>query len=608
MQPQSKLTNPDYKLINKQSQIKEVYETLKNEKIIAIDTEATGLDPFTATLILFQIGSKKVSYVIEARDIKDWHLIKQLCEDESKLKLLQNAKFDYKMIKQQLGIELNNIYDTMIAEGLLVNGLPRSENRRGLAFLTRKYLGSTLEKEVRKSFLRFTGGRVTQKQAEYAALDIIVLFEIFEKQYPLVQKEGLSKVAKLEFKVVPVVGDMELRGFNIDTEKWKKHIVTLKINREKVAKKLQDAARPYYKISSMDLFGNNTDVLNLNSQIQIMEFFNDKLGLGIPSTGVAVLEATDHPVAKLMLEYRQYEKLISAFGESLLEKVNPVTKRLHPDYSQMGTATGRFSCSNPNLQQIPAHGDGAVFRTFFEAPPGKKLVTVDYSQQEMRVLADFSADDTLLNSYKTGKDLHSLTASKMFGVPYTDDFKEKHGDLRFQAKSINFGLVYGRGARSLAGQLGVTNEEAEKLVKKYFIELPKIGTWLEESARKGIENGYVQTLIGRKRYFIPPDPADPNYAKQKSSVERASKNMPIQGTSADMTKYAMVLIDKEYKKQGIKGGMIHTLHDEIVSEVSDQDAEKAMEIQHKKMIEAGETFLKHCPMGAEGEISVQWEH
>lgn len=608
MDSPSNLTKPEYKLINKQSQLKEVYETLKSEPIIAVDTETTGLDPFTATLILFQIGSKKVSYVIEARDIKDWSLMKKLCEDESKLKLLQNAKFDYKMIKQQIGIELNNIYDTMIAESLLVNGLPRSENGRGLEFLARKYLGSTLEKEVRKSFIHFTGGRVTQKQAEYAALDIIVLFEIFEKQYPLIKKEGLERVAKLEFKVVPVVGDMELRGFNIDTVKWKAHIDILRVNREKVAKQLQEAARPYYKISSMDLFGNHADVLNLNSQIQLMEFFNDKLGVDIPSTGVAILEATDHPVAKLMLEYRQYEKLISAFGESLLEKVNPVTKRLHPDYSQMGTATGRFSCANPNLQQIPAHGDGAVFRTFFGAPEGKKLVTVDYSQQEMRVLADFSADDTLLDSYRTGKDLHSLTAAKMFNVPYTDDFKEKHADLRFQAKSINFGLVYGRGARSLAGQLGVTPEEAEKLVEKYFTELPKIGTWLDESARKGVENGYVETLIGRKRYFIPPDPADPNYNKQKSSIERASKNMPIQGTSADMTKYAMVLIDKEYKKQGIKGGMIHTLHDEIVSEVSDQDAERAMEIQHGKMVEAGETFLKHCPVGADGEISQQWEH
>jgi DNA polymerase I-like protein with 3'-5' exonuclease and polymerase domains len=602
------LKRPKYKLINKQEGLKKVYENLKNEKVIALDTETTGIDPFTSTLILFQIGSRDYSYVIEARDINDWTLIKKLCEDESKLKILQNCKFDYKMVKQKLDIELNNMYDTYIAESLIVCGLPRNENGRGLGYLTQKYLGSALEKEVRKSFLSFKGGRVTEKQAEYAALDIIVLFGIFDKQYPILQKQDLLRVAKLEFKVAPVVGDMELRGFNIDVDKWRKHIDVLREQREKVAAKLQEAARPYYKISSMDLFGNHADVINLNSQIQLMELFNDKLGLDLQSTGVAVLESTDHPIAKLMLEYRQYEKLISAFGESLLEKVNPVTKRLHPDYSQMGTFTGRFACANPNLQQIPAHGDGAVFRTFFGAPPGKSLVTVDYSQQEMRVLADFSKDPTLLDSYKTGKDLHSLTAAKMFNVPYTDDFKDKHGDLRFQAKSINFGLVYGRGATSLAGQLGVTPDEAVQLVEKYFKEMPQIGTWLENSAKHGVEKGFVETSLGRKRYFVPPDPADPNFNKQKSSIERASKNMPIQGTSADMTKYAMVLIDKEYKKQGIKGGMIHTLHDEIVSEVPDDQAELAMQIQHGKMVEAGETFLKDCPVGADGEISKQWEH
>ncbi|PIR43353.1 hypothetical protein COV24_03240 [candidate division WWE3 bacterium CG10_big_fil_rev_8_21_14_0_10_32_10] len=601
------LKDPEFIHVKTQEGIEEIYEKLKNEKIIAIDTEGTGLDPYTSTLTLFQIGSRNYSYVIESKYIKDWTLIKKLCEDENKLKILQNAKFDYKFVKVALNIEIKNIYDTMIAEALLRCGLPRNENLTGLAFLTKRYLGGELEKEVRKSFFNYHGS-MNAEQVKYAALDIIVLFSIFDKQYPLLQKQDLVKVAKLEFKVVPVVGDMELRGFYIDAQEWRDHIHKVEIERKRIAKELQKEIRPYFEIKSLDLFGNQAEVINLNSQIQLMELFNDKLGLSVPSTGVAVLQTVDHPIAKLMLEYRGYEKLISAFGETLLNKVNPVTHRLHPDYMQMGTTTGRFACASPNLQQIPSRGEGALFRTFFKAPKGRKLITCDYSQQEMRVLADVSGDPTLLDAYKTGKDLHSLTAAQMYGLEYTDDFKEKHGDLRQAAKTINFGLVYGRGPSSLAVQLGVSVDEAKNLVKKYFEKMPQIGNWLDNAAKGGAEKGYAETLLGRKRYFTKADPADPNYTRELSSIERASKNMPIQGTSADMTKLAMIHIAEKYKKEGLDAGIIHTLHDEIVSEASDKDAERAYEIQHEEMVSAGSTFLKKCPIEAEGGISQQWEH
>lgn len=601
------LKDPKFIFIDKQNQIKEVYETLKNEPIIAIDTEGTSLDPYTNKLLLFQIGSKEYSYVIDARAIKDWSLIKKLVENPKTLKLLQNAIYDYKVLKVALGFEINNMYDTMIAEAILRAGLSRAEYGRGLAALTRRYLGSTLEKEVRKTFSNFSG-TLTKAQLKYAALDIIVLFGIFEKQYELLKKEELTQVAKLEFKVLPVVGDMELRGFYIDAKAWKKHITVIEQERKKVAAKIQEAIRPYYKIKSMDLFGNYAEVLNLNSQQQLMDLFNDKLGLDVPSTGVSVLEKIDHPVAKLMLEYRGYEKLISAFGETLLDKINPVTKRLHPDYQQLGTFTGRFSCSNPNLQQIPARGEGAVFRTFFRAPEGRRLITTDYSQQEMRVLADLSGDETLLEAYRTGKDLHSLTAAQMYGVEYSEDFKKKHPDLRQAAKTINFGLMYGRGPTSIASQIGASVEEARELVNKYFEKMPKIKAWLDAVAKSGVEKGYVKTVLGRKRFFELPDPSDPNYNKLVSGIERASKNTPIQGTSADMTKLAMVRIAERYKKEGLDAGIIHTLHDEIVSEASEEHAERAYEIQYEEMIKAGETFLKKCPIEADGGISVQWEH
>lgn len=602
------LNNPEYEHIKDQEGLKRVYEALKNEPVVGVDTETTGLDPYTCKLILFQIGSPKYSFVIEAQYIKDWSLMCEILTNEKQLKVLQNAKFDYKIIKIHLKCEMINIFDTMIAENLLVCGLPRNENKVSLEFLTKKYIGATLEKEVRKTFFHFTGGNVTDEQARYAALDIIVMFPIFEKQFELLKKQGLLKVAKLEFKVLSVVGDLELRGFHIEVAPWREHIVKLREQRLITAKELQEAVRPYYAINSIDLFGNYSDSINLNSQVQLMDLFNNKLGLEVASTGVKVLTGIQHPIAQMMLKYRQSEKLISAFGDTLLEKINPVTGRLHPDYMQMGTDTGRFSCSKPNLQQIPSKGEGSVFRTFFTAPEGRSLVTCDYSQQEMRVLAQMSGDETLLEAYISGKDLHSLTASQMYGIPYTDDFKDVHKDLRQSAKAINFGLVYGRGPHSLAQQLSVSVEEAQDLVKRYFEKLPKVGKWLEEAAKFGIENNYVETLLGRKRYFTPADPADPNFNKAKSSIERASKNMPIQGTSADMTKLAMINISKKFKEVGIDGGIIHTLHDEIVSEVPEDRAEEAFKIQHDEMVNAGKSFITKCPIDAEGGFGHVWAH
>ena len=614
------IVNPKYIYVRNQDQLKDMYEELKDVSPIAIDTEGTELDPYTNKLLLVQIGSRTSSYVIDALSIKDWALVKELFENPKTLKLLQNSKYDYKVLKQSLGIKINNVFDTMIAEALIRSGLPMGDNRTGLGFLTRRYTGEELDKSIRDTFTRFTdvlsddnkgfiqGGEMTEAQLKYAAMDVIVLFPIFDAQYKLLQEKSLVKVANLEFTVMPVVGDMELRGFQINVPKWKDHIQTMRESHKKIAKDLQEAVRPYFKIHQVDLFGNYGDVINLNSQVQLMGLMNDKLNLNIPSTGVAILEITDHPIAKLLLEYRKYEKMISAFGDSLLSQLNPVTGRLHPNYQQARTTTGRFACSKPNLQQIPARGEGAVFRTFFEAPEGRMLATCDYSQQEMRVLADLSGDETLLESYRTGKDLHSLTAANMYGVPYTDDFKDKHKDLRQAAKTINFGLVYGRGASSLAPQIGVSVEEAKALVVKYFEKMPKIEKWLKEAAKFGVEHGYVETLLGRKRFYELPDPSDPNYNREISGIERASKNMPIQGTSADMTKIAMINIAKRYEAENLDAGIIHTLHDELVTEASEEHAERAMQIQKEEMINAGKTLLKQCPVEVDGEISKQWEH
>jgi len=594
------LKDPPYEYITTQQRANEVCENeLKKADIVAVDTEGTALDPFSSTLLLFQIADKNKAYIFDARKIKDFSPVKKILEDSKKLKLTQNGKFDYEVLKVSLGIAMRNIYDTMLAEALLNAGLSSNARLSSLKLLAKKYLDVDLKKKIRESFV--TGGRITKGQLEYAAMDVLVLFPIFDKQYAKIKAESLTKTAKLEFAVLPVVGEMELRGININAEKWRRNLQGLKEKRDLLAQQIQNEVRPLYKNSQADLFGNMGNVINLNSQKQLLELFNDKLGLDFPSTGVAVLQKFPHPVAKMLLEYRGYEKLLSAFGENMLSKLNKKTKKLHPDFFQLGAATGRFSCSNPNLQQIPRD---ATFRSCFSASKGYKLVNADYSQAELRILAEYSKDPVFVRAYKENADLHTITASQMYNVPFDKVTKE----MRQATKTINFGLMYGRGAVSIGMQIGISSDEAKKLLDKYFSIYAGVKKWLDKAARTAVQKGYAETILGRKRWFVLPDKADPNYIREIGSIERAAKNHPIQGTSADMTKLALVFIQERFEKEGIKGGIVHTVHDEIVSEVVEEQAEFAAKIQQEEMERAGKTFLREVPVVAEVTVSDVWEH
>ncbi len=592
--------NPPYEYITERRGLAEVCGAILSKRdVLAVDTEGTSLDPYSNKLLLIQVGIPDKAFIFDGRKIKDFSPLREILEDARKLKLTQNGKFDYEVLKTSLGIRMKNIYDTMLAEGLLNAGLGTVNSLSSLRALAGKYIGVDLKKDIRETFA--AGGRITKDQLSYGALDVLVLFPIFEKQLKEIKKNSLTRVAKLEFAVLPVVGDMELRGSFVDVERWRKSLKEFKAKRDELAHKIQDEIRPLYSGNQTDLFGNMRDAINLNSQKQLMELFNDKLGLSLPSTGVGVLQKTNHPVAQMLLEYRGFEKLLSAFGETLLSKINKHTGRMHPDFFQLGAATGRFSCSNPNLQQIPRD---ATFRSCFTKTPGNKLVNADYSQAELRILADYSKDPAFLKAYKEGADLHTLTASQMYNVPFDKVTK----DMRQATKTINFGLMYGRGAMSIGAQIGISAEEAKKLLGKYFDTYAGVKRWLDATAKEAIDRGYAETRLGRKRWFTIPDKSSVEYTKELGSIARAAKNHPIQGTSADMTKLALIYINERFEKEGIKGGIVHTVHDEIVSEVAEDQAKEAAKIQQEEMVRAGETLLKNVPVVADVVVSDVWEH
>src|SRR3990167_2063210 len=518
---------------------------IEKESIISVDTDGSAYNPYEAKLLLLQIATKDNAFVIDCGQV-----------DISPLK-------------------------------------PLAE----------KYLGQKIDKSIREDFFnprsQALRGKFTKVQLDYAARDAIVLREIFEKQYRQLRSEDLIETAKLEFAIVPAVAEMEIRGSLIDKEKWRSHIAELEKKRDQINKEIQDDIRHLAPYTQVDLFGNESDTVNLDSPLQLLGVFK-KLGEDLQNTSEATLQKSSHPLAKKLLEYRAYEKMITSFGESILEKISPITGRLHPDFLQLGADTGRFACNNPNLQQIPADSG---FRSCFIATPGYKLITADYSQIELRIMAEVSEDPAFLKAFNEDLDLHSLTASQMFRVP----LEKVNKDKRFQAKSINFGLMYGRGPVSLSSQIGLSVDESKKLLDVYFSSYKKVKNWLDNTGRRAVRFGEARTLGGRRRMFDLPERQHPDYDRLVSAIERQGKNMPIQGTSADITKYALAYIYSEFKTRKLDAYLIHTVHDEIVAEAREDIVDQVATVIEKMMVKAGEKLLKKVPVKVDIHVSNCWE-
>lgn len=605
-------TDPKYEHITTTDQLVKAVEILEKQQMLGVDIEGTGLDPYTDKLLLLQIGTEEVSYIFDAQvmSLLGVEPLIKLLENPKIIKIMQNGKFDYGFIKLQVGAKINNIFDTMLAEGVLTAGLKRPQS---LANLSEQYLETRLDKATRRSFEE-QKTQITESQLKYSALDTLVLFPIFTAQYKRLQEENLINIAKLEFAVTTVVAEMELKGIYIDVPKWREIIVALRKKRVDFLNNFQEAVRPLYQSTQIDLFGKHADVINTNSNVQLLDLFNNKLHLGIPSTGDEILAGISHPIAKMLRDYRGYEKLISAFGDSLIAKVNKITGRLHPDFMQLGAATGRFACSRPNLQQIPRNSEEAPFRRCFTPAPGFKLVVTDYSSMEMRILADLSGDIKMIDALKNNLDIHSYTAALMFNKEYTADFKKKFPELRQIAKPIGFGLMYGMGPMGLAKRLEqetgkpVSKEEGADYMNKYFASYPKVRNFLDGVANEAVAKGWSITPAGRKRWYIKPDSNDPDYRKKIGQIQREAKNHPIQGTNADVIKYALVFISERMKKEGVEGAITHTVHDEVVTEVRADQAEHWAICQQEEMVRAGELIIKKVPVVSEPVVGDVWEH
>lgn len=582
-----------------QTSLDEVVSEFPNYTVFSLDLETTGLNPLDSRITLCQIGFGDKTFVIDATKVALEPLLPFL-KSRKWLKIIQNAKFENKFFQHFYKIDINNIFDTKIAENMLSN------DSASLAALSQKYAYITLDKSVRASF---TDGRAfdfSEEQLKYAALDAQVLFPIYEAQLSQIKEFGLEEVANLEFELTKVVANMELVGVPIDQKKWLTIIRETEKRHEESRERLNELL---FDIGGLDeqmgLF--NRVGINLNSPKQVKEAFQ-KLGIQIDATNEREIAIIDHPAARELLRYRELQKILSSYGDTFLGHIHPFTNRIHADFQQLGTQTGRFSCKEPNLQQMPDEFRQCV------SQEGFAVIAADYSQIELRILAELSGDPNFMSAFKSGEDLHKATAATMFGIQVSEVTKEQ----RFIAKTINFGLAYGMGSMKL---MDILNAEAEKnktkkytvqqtksLISRYRNAYRKVVEWLDNAGQTAYRTGQSETMFGRKRFFQRPKPGiDQDLFDQLvASIKRQGANAAIQGTNADITKLAMLDIHNELKINGFSADIVVQVHDEIVVLARKVEAEAVKEMVVNSMIRCGEQLLKNVPIKVEAYITDTW--
>lgn len=562
---------------------------------VAIDIETTGLNPYESRILLIQLGfPDKSAYVIDANRVY-LGTLKKFLEDESWKKIAHNAKFERSFLKHFLEAELNNVFDTMLAEQLI-----SVDNRFvSLKNITQKYTGVQLDKDIRKSFYDASPmSMFSNEQLEYAANDVIVLFPIFEAQKSKLEETGQQDVAELEFELTKVVSDMELAGVPILVDKWKSKLANYAEEHEASRLRMHEELFDKYNLEEqLGIF--ERDSINLNSPKQLKTVF-ERIGIDVDSTSEREIALIDHSAARELLEYRKLQKILSSYGGTFLDEIRPFTGRIHPDWQQIGTATGRFACRSPNLQQMPDEFRQCV------GQEGWKVVVADYSQIELRILGELSGDEKFLSAFREGRDLHTNTASLMFDVP----FEKVTKDQRFIAKTINFGIAYGMGANKLMDILNAGKPPEEKLpvskvkniLYKYRDTYSGVTRWLQRAGETAYTNGYAVTMLGRRRYFLPSSDE-----QEIASIKRQGANSPIQGTNADITKLAMVNLHKELKDYNFKAKIIIQVHDEIVVLAHNTQAEAVKTVIEESMIRSARQLLKSAPIVADAYIGDVWK-
>jgi DNA polymerase-1 len=602
-------TVPDnYLTVLDEAAFNSMLQQLNRCELVAFDTETTSLNYMQAELVGLSVATAAGDawYVPVAHDYigapeqlkRDWVLaqLKPWLEDNSKAKVGQNLKYDQSVLARY-DITLKGVrFDTML-ESYVLNSVASRHDMDSLAL---KYLGRktiSFEDIAGKGAKQLTFNQIElEKAARYAAEDADITLQLHQTLWPQLQQDaGLVTVLQdIEMPLVDILSRIERHGVLIDSK-------LLTIQSEQLASRIAELEQLAYEQAGKPF--------NLASPKQLQEILFEQMKLpvlkktptGTPSTAEDVLAelALEYEFPKLITEHRGLSKLKSTYTDKLPKMQNPVTGRVHTSYHQAVAATGRLSSTDPNLQNIPIRTEeGRRIRQAFIAPKGKKIVAVDYSQIELRIMAHLSQDQALLDAFAQGRDIHRATAAEVFGVKLDD----VTSDQRRSAKAVNFGLIYGMSAFGLAKQLGVSRSEAQQYVDRYFERFPGVLNYMERTRQQAHEQGYVETLFGRRLYL--PEINAQNMARRKGA-ERAAINAPMQGTAADIIKKAMIVVDNWLQQQKQPAAtMIMQVHDELVFEV---DADKVSEIKQQLVKLMATAATLDVPLLAEAGDGDNWD-
>ncbi|MFC1873236.1 DNA polymerase I [Chloroflexota bacterium] len=567
----------DYHIVNTNSTLDELIARLSAVKSFAFDTETTSLNTMLGRLVgisispapgeayYIPIGHTGLGQIEQLPLEQIINRLKPLLEDSKLAKFAHNGKYDMAVLAGY-DVTVNNLaFDTMIAAHLL------GEKSIGLKTLAFSKLGvemTPITTLIGSGAKQISMDLVDAKLAgDYACADVDLTGQLVMVFSPKLQQQGLWKLfSQVEMSLVPLLVNMERNGIALNTD-------LLGEMSHRLSEQLQKL--------EVEIYDSVGHPFNINSPQQLSEVLFQELKLPSArktkadySTGAAVLEKLrgTHPVIGFILDYRQLAKLKSTYIDSLPGLIDPKTKRLHTTFNQTQTATGRFSSSNPNLQNIPVRGDlGKEIRKAFIAPAGSCFLAGDYSQIDLRVLAHFSQDKNLLKAFLHEEDVHTATAAQLFGVGASKVTK----DMRRLAKTVNFGVIYGMSDYGLERATELTREEAAQFITAYFEKYPGVEQYLESTKQQAETNGYVQTLLGRKRHI--PEIHSPNY-QVREAAKRMAINMPVQGTSADIIKVAMINLYREMNKRRLKSKMLLQVHDELVFEVPRDELEEMKQV------------------------------
>jgi DNA polymerase-1 len=592
----------NYKIVNEAADLDNLVKRLSEAKSFAFDTETTGLDPMAVKLVglSFSPAPAEAYYIPVGHEGLDpigqlplgevIARLKPVMEDQKLAKLAHNGKYDMTVLAEH-GLNVQNLtFDSMIAAYLLGE---KSLGLKNLAFSRLAIEMTPIAELIGKGAKAIPMSRVEiARAADYASADADMTLRLAKVFEPELKEQGLWKLfTEVELPLTPVLMGMERNGVALDIDLLKE-----------MSRRLGEQLAKLEK----DIYDNVGHQFNINSPQQLSSVLFEELKLptarktkGGYSTGAAVLEELRgvHPVVGFILDYRQLSKIKSTYIDALPGLVNPKTGRVHTSFNQTRTATGRLSSSDPNLQNIPVRGEmGREVRQAFIAPQGSLLLSADYSQIDLRALAHLSQDQSLTSAFRHDEDIHRATAAQVFGV----EPEKVTPEMRRTAKTVNFGVIYGMSDYGLEQASGLSREEAAAFIAAYFEKYPGVKRYLESTKAKARKDGYVQTILGRRR-AIP----EINHANRqlREAAERMAINMPVQGTSADIIKVAMIDLDREIARRELKSKMLLQVHDELIFEVPQAEVDQMSRLVPELMTSA---ITLSVPLKASVKTGPNW--